>query len=78
DVISQAPTLGLSPEEIPEYTWFYRAGFSAIALLQKQEQWGAAIRLAERLAQTGGTRAIEAARLADKLRLEHFFWDETE
>lgn len=78
DVISQAPTLGLSPEEIPEYTWFYRAGFSAIGLLQKQEQWGAAIRLADRLAQTGGTRAIEAARLADKLRLEHFFWDEAE
>ncbi len=78
NVIRQEPTAGLSSEEVPEYTWYYRAGFSAIALLQKDEQWRAAIRLAERLAQTGGTRAIEAARLADTLRLEHFVWGDDE
>ncbi len=75
-VVSKPPEVGLSRNETAEYTWYYRAGFSAINLLRRREQWGAAIKLAERLSQTSGPRAQEAGEIASQLRLEHFIpWD---
>ncbi len=77
EVVSQAPEAGLRQGETAEYLWYYRAGFSAINLLRRREQWGAAVKLAERLSQTGGPRAQEAREIANQLRLEHFIpWDD--
>ncbi len=58
-----------------ESEWISRAGFSAINLLTEQEDWAAAIKLADTLALKDGPRAIEASRLAEQLRLKHWVWD---
>jgi len=60
---------------VAEAEWISRAGFSAIDILRKQEDWPAAIKLADALALKEGPRAIEAARLAEQLRLKHWVWD---
>jgi len=76
DVVNIPPEMGLRRNEAPEYTWYYRAGFSAIELLRRQEKWPAAVKLAERLSQTSGPRAQEAREISTQLRLEHFIpWD---
>jgi outer membrane protein assembly factor BamD (BamD/ComL family) len=71
---------GSSADEWPitpqGHTWFYRAGFMALDLLESKNEWTAAATLADRLAQAGGERAPEAAQRATRLRLEHFLWDE--
>jgi tetratricopeptide (TPR) repeat protein len=77
DVVTRAPTEGLRTDQVPEYAWYYRAGFAAIALLQEQENWRAAANLADRLGQTGGSRAVEAAELGNRIRLQHFLWGES-
>ena len=59
-----------------EFVWFYKAGFLAVDLLAEKQQWEAAARTAERLAQTSGDRATEAKDLATKIRLDHYLWDE--
>ncbi len=58
-----------------QFDWLYRAGFSAIELLEDQENWKEAVMLAELLADTGGPRAIEADERANSLRLKHFVWE---
>ncbi|MCB1208591.1 MAG: tetratricopeptide repeat protein [Verrucomicrobiales bacterium] len=60
-----------------EFVWFYKAGFLAVDLLVEKQQWEAAARTAERIAQTSGDRATEAKDLATKIRLDHYLWDET-
>jgi len=56
--------------------WYYRAGFASIRLLEREKNWRGAIAIASRLARRVGPRSVEAENLADKLRLEHFIWDE--
>jgi len=68
-----APQIGSSP--IDEYNWLYRAGFSAMEILEKNQDWAGAVRLAETLAQRSGPRASEALRRASRLRLKHFVWE---
>lgn len=58
-----------------EADWVYRAGFAAIQILSTAEDWKGAIKLADSLSQKDGPRAIEAARLAEKLRLKHWVWE---
>lgn len=73
-VVDQADlALALDPESA---VWYYRAGFLAVELLEKNGQWEGAARMAERLAQAGGDRATEAKDVATKIRLERFLWDE--
>ena len=71
DNSSSAPTAF----SIAEAEWISRAGFSAIDILTEEEDWPAAIKLADALALKDGPRAIEAARLAEQLRLKHWVWD---
>lgn len=78
DVVRRTPLADLGETESPEYTWYYRAGFAAIALLQRRKEWAGAVKMADRLAATSGPRATEASELGKKLRLEHFLWDEAE
>ena len=56
--------------------WKYRAGFEAIRLLEATENWKGAITLAEKLAATTAPRAAEAEALAERLKLQHFVYDE--
>ena len=56
--------------------WRYRAGFEAIRLLEHTENWKGAITLAEELATTNAPRAAEAEALAERLKLQHFVYDE--
>jgi len=56
--------------------WYYRAGFASIRLLESEKKWKAAVAIASRLGRRVGPRSVEAEELADKLRLEHFIWDE--
>lgn len=65
------------PGSPTEFVWFYKAGFLAVDLLIEKQQWEAAARTAERLAQTSGERATEAKDLATKIRLDHYIWDDT-
>ena len=72
-------TEGTDSEAPPaQVEWFFRAGLGAIRLLEDKKEWHNAILIAESLANSGSSRAIEAARLADRIRLKHFIWDRAE
>lgn len=58
-----------------ETEWVFRAGFAAIDILTTEQNWTAAIAIADALADKNGPRAIEATRLAERLRLKHWVWD---
>ncbi len=69
----------LNGNEQKDFKWYYRAGFEAIRL--KEASGGpqsiiAAIAIADRLARTPGPRSDEARKASQRLRLEHFIWDE--
>jgi len=75
DVINVGTNVVTAPQNPSEYQWFYRAGFIAVDLLETAQRWEAAATVAERLAQTSGDRAKDAAERASKIRLKHFLWD---
>lgn len=62
----------LPPEESE---WVFRAGFAAIEILESEKNWAGAIEIADALSDKNGSRAIEATRLAERLRLKHWVWD---
>lgn len=67
----------LPPDRTPlEADWAFRCGMSAVELLGKRQDWPAAAALANRLGKSGAPRAEEAAALHERLRLEHFLWDQ--
>lgn len=69
---SADPGTALPPEETE---WVFRAGFAAIDILDFEENWAGAIEIAAALSEKSGPRAIEATRLAERLRLKHWVWD---
>lgn len=64
-------------EDMPlqETEWVFRAGFAAIDILTAEKNWAGAISVADALSDKSGPRAIEATRLAERLRLKHWVWD---
>lgn len=64
------------PDRRREFFWFYKAGFNAARLLEEQSKWQAAAAIYEKLAFAGGARSEEAKSRLDRLRLEHFLWEE--
>lgn len=67
----------LPPGQPPlESDWAFRCGMSAVELLGKRQDWPAAAALADRLGKSGAPRAAEAAALHERIRLEHFLWDQ--
>ena len=69
----------LPPGQEPlEADWAFRCGMSAVELLGKRQDWPAAAALANRLGTSGAPRSEEAAALHERLRLEHFLWDQPE
>jgi thioredoxin-like negative regulator of GroEL/TolA-binding protein len=59
-----------------ELFWFYKAGFSAGRLLEDDAKWQSAVAVYQKLAAAGGARSEEAKRRLERLRLEHFLWEE--
>jgi TolA-binding protein len=63
-----------SPDRLPEFFWFYKAGFNAARLLEEQQKWEAAAAIYEKLVAANGPRSEEANARLGQLRLEHFLW----
>lgn len=59
-----------------EWEWFERCAFAAMALLEKNQRWQAAINLARRTASFNGPRAADAAERAAQLQLTHMIWED--
>ena len=59
-----------------EFFWFYKSGFAAGRILEDEEKWDEALRVYELMAAVEGPRALEARERINKLRLEHFLWEE--
>ncbi len=64
----------LRAERAPELFWYYKAGFDAAQLLERQEKWESAAAIYEKLVGAAGPRSAEAAARLKRLRLEHFLW----
>jgi outer membrane protein assembly factor BamD (BamD/ComL family) len=60
----------------PEFFWFYKAGFNAARLLESDLRWDSAAKVYEKLVAAGGTRSEEAKIRLNRLRLEHFLWED--
>jgi TolA-binding protein len=64
------------PDRPRELFWFYKAGFNAARLLEEDSKWQPAAVIYEKLAFAGGGRSEEAKSRLNRLRLEHFLWDQ--
>ncbi len=64
------------PGKLQDYFWFYKAGFNAARLLEQASKWEPAAVIYEKLAFAGGARSEEAKARLDRLRLEHFLWEQ--
>ncbi len=77
-MVSETEDLSLTlttDSPIREIEWLYRAGFAAISVLEKNDDWASAIKMADVLSRKNGPRAIEASRYADRMRLKHWVWE---
>jgi hypothetical protein len=64
------------PDKPREFFWYYKAGFNAARLLEQQSKWQPAAAIYEKLAFAGGGRSEEAKSRLNRLRLEHFLWEQ--
>lgn len=64
------------PDSANELFWFYKAGFSAGRLLEDDAKWQSAVAVYQKLVAIGGARSEEARQRLDRIRLEHFLWEE--
>lgn len=64
------------PDRPPEFFWFYKAGFNAARLLEENSKWESAAAVYEKLVAAAGPRSEEAKARLNRLRLEHFLWQE--
>jgi outer membrane protein assembly factor BamD (BamD/ComL family) len=67
---------GRQPNSSSELFWLYKAGFSAGRLLEDEAKWQSAVAVYQKLAAIGGARSEEARQRLDRIRLEHFVWEE--
>lgn len=61
----------------PEWEWFERSGFRALALLEDANNWLAAISVAGKIASFKGPRSEEAATRARQLQLKHQIYEDS-
>lgn len=68
----------IKPANTPltEFFWFYKSGFAAARLLEMEKKWEESIRVYNLMAEIEGPRALEAKNRINKLRLEHFLWED--
>ena len=61
-----------------EWLWFYRCGFKALSMLEREKRWSAAVKLARRIASFDGPRAEEATKRANSLAIKHMIWEDAQ
>ncbi len=76
DVVLRADANQPSTDASEEWFWFYRCGFKALAMLETEKRWEAAVKLARRIATFKGPRAEEAEKRAINLADTHMVWEE--
>jgi len=75
DVILRSGAQQPNANQNKEWLWFYRCGFKALAMLEADQRWEAAVKLARRIASFKGPRAEEAAKRAINLAKTHMIWE---
>jgi len=68
-------TLKTPQGKVPEFFWFYKAGFAAARILEASQKWNEAVRIYEMMGAAEGPRSEEAKDRINKIRLENFLWD---
>jgi outer membrane protein assembly factor BamD (BamD/ComL family) len=68
--------IDIRPDKPSELFWFYKAGFNAARLLEDDSKWQSAAAIYEKLAAAGGLRSEEAKARLNRMRLEHFLWQD--
>jgi outer membrane protein assembly factor BamD (BamD/ComL family) len=58
-----------------EWKWFYQCAFKAIALLEKNKQYRAAVAIAKKVAAYGGPETESYQKRARTLEMEHMIWE---
>ncbi len=61
---------------VKSWYWYELCSFNIIRLLETNQNWEAAYRIAKRLSKAQGPRAAEAQKKAKDLQLQHLIWDE--
>ena len=64
------------PETQKEWKWFYQCGFKAIALLEKKQDFRAAVAIARKVASYGGPQSESYQKRARALEMQHMIWEE--
>ena len=65
-----------TPEIQQEWKWFYQCGFKAIALLEKKQDFRAAVSIARKVASYGGPQSDSYLKRARALEMQHMIWEE--
>ncbi len=76
DALNAADPPSPGEPNAPEWTWFYRAGSDAAALLEARSQWAAAIAIYKKLAAADGPMKSEFENRLKRRQLEHFIFPE--
>lgn len=59
-----------------EWKWFYQCSFKAIALLETQQDYRAAVSIAKKVASYGGPESEAYQKRARALEMQHMIWEE--
>ena len=71
-----SPAAAGSSKSPSDLEWPLNAGFSAVSMYSERHDWRRALDLALRLAETPGRHITRARNFANRIRLEHFLWEE--
>ena len=78
DVVISGYTPDQDEPDKEEWLWFYRCGFKALSMLEREKRWEASVKLARRIASFNGPRAEEAAKRANSLAKKHMIWEDVD
>lgn len=69
--------INIDPKSTPinEWTWYYKCGFNAIAMLEEMKNPNGAIAIAKKLAESNGSRADDANKRARALEMKYMIWE---
>ena len=78
DVIIESHQPASNAANNEEWLWFYRCGFKALSMLEREQRWTASVKLARRIASFDGPRAEEATKRANSLAKKHMIWEDSQ
>ena len=65
-----------APQSQQEWLWFYKCGFKAVALLEKKQQYRAAVAISRKIASYNGPESEAYTTRARALEMKHMIWEE--